>query len=115
MSVEQRRFSPLAYPASNIMFCGNDDLDWTPYPHPNRTIHHKKLARIPEVRQGLVEVSKILGDVQKLVSERNRGTSFDELWRMAEVPFGSLTAWLQRWPTVSEMERDPVPQVLGLR
>lgn len=115
MSVEHRIISPLAYPTSDIMLCGNDDFDWTPYPRSNKITYQKKPARLPEVRQGLVEVTKILGDVQKLVSERDRGASFDELRRRAEIPFDRLTAWLQSWPTVTEMQSDPIPQVLLLR
>jgi hypothetical protein len=100
---------------SDITLCGNDDFDWTPYPRSNKITYHKKPARLPEVRQGLVEVTKMMSDVQKLISERQRGTSFDELWTKAQGPYDRLTDWLQRWPTVSEMQTDPVPQILLLR
>jgi hypothetical protein len=115
MSVEQRRIGSLAFPMSDITLCGNDDFDWTPYPRSNKITYHKKPARLPEVRQGLVEVTKMMSDVQKLISERQRGASFDELWTKAQGPYDRLTDWLQRWPTVSEMQTDPVPQILLLR
>jgi hypothetical protein len=115
MSVEQRRISPLAYPTTDVTLCGKDDFDWTPYPRSNKITYHKKPARLPEVRQGLAEITKVLVDVRKLASDKSKGISFEELWKGAKGPFDRLTAWLQHWPTVSEIEQDPVPQVLVLR
>ena len=115
MSIELQKIAPLEYPTSDVTLCGNEDFDWTPYPRSNKITHDKKPARLPEVREGLAELSRTLVDAQKLISERRRGTNLDELWRKAQDPFDRLTAWLQRWPSVPEIQPNPVPQVLLLR
>ncbi|OQE41917.1 hypothetical protein PENCOP_c004G06245 [Penicillium coprophilum] len=115
MSIELQKIAPLPYPISDVNLCGNEDFDWTPYPRSNKITYDKKPARLPEIREGMSGITRILIDVQKLISERNRGTSFDELWRKAEEPFDRLDAWLQHWPSVPEIQENPVPQVLLLR
>ncbi|KXG54107.1 Transcription factor [Penicillium griseofulvum] len=115
MSIEMQKISPLPYPTSDVKMCGSEDFDWTPYPRSNKITYDKKPARLPAVREGLAELTRILVDVQKLVSEKNHGTSIDELWRKAEEPFDRLNAWLQHWPSVAEIQQDPVPQMLLLR
>jgi hypothetical protein len=116
MSIELQKVAPVAYPSCEVERCGKEDVDWTPYPRSNKITYDKKPARLPEVREGLAQVTHILVDVQKLVSDKNhRRASFTELWRKAEEPFDRLNAWLQQWPGVSEIQVDPVPQVLLLR
>lgn len=107
--------APLEYPISDIKICGNDDVDWTPYPRSNKITYSKQPARLPEIRQGLVDIAKILSDVQKFIGPGNRAVGSDDLWKEAESSFDRLNTWLQRWPTVSEMQNDPVPQVLLAR
>ncbi|KUM60128.1 hypothetical protein ACN42_g7010 [Penicillium freii] len=115
MSIELQKIAPLAYPTSNVKLCGNEDLDWVPYPRSNNITYDKKPARLPQVRDGLAEVNIILVDVQKLLSDKSRGASFKKLWNKAQDPFGRLNSWLQRWPSVPEIQRNSVPQVLLLR
>ncbi|KAJ5171393.1 Transcription factor [Penicillium coprophilum] len=115
MSTELQKIVPLPYPTSDVKLCGSEDFDWTPYPRSNKITYDKKPARFPEIRQGMAGITRILVDVQRLISERNRGTSLDELWRKAEEPFDRLDAWLQHWPSVPEIQQNPVPQVLLLR
>ncbi|KAJ5483228.1 hypothetical protein N7530_002474 [Penicillium desertorum] len=115
MSIELQKIAPLEYPTSDVKLCGSEDFDWTPYPRSNKITYDKKPARLPEVREGLAELTRTLVDVQKLVSERHRGINLDELWRKAQDPFDRLTGWLQRWPSVRETQPNPVPQVLLLR
>ncbi|KAJ9492298.1 hypothetical protein VN97_g902 [Penicillium thymicola] len=115
MSIELQKIAPSAYPTSNVKLCGNEDLDWTPYPRSNNITYDKKPACLPQVRDGLAEVNIILVDVQKLVSDKIRGASFEELWKKAQDPFDRLNSWLQRWPSVPEIQRNSVPQVLLLR
>ncbi|KAJ5825097.1 Transcription factor [Penicillium robsamsonii] len=115
MSIELQKIAPLPYPTSDVKLCGNEDFDWTPYPRSNKITYDKKPACLPKVREGLAEITRILVDVQKLVSEKARGTSCDELWRKSQGPFDCLNTWLQQWPSVSEIQQNPVPQVLLLR
>ncbi|KAJ5963790.1 Transcription factor [Penicillium vulpinum] len=115
MSIELQKIAPLPNPMSDVKLCGNEDFDWTPYPRSNKITYDKKPARLPEVREGLAEITGILVDVQKLVSEKGQGASFDEMWRKAQDPFDRLNAWLQHWPSVPEIQHNPVPQVLLLR
>ncbi|KAJ5705147.1 hypothetical protein N7536_000836 [Penicillium majusculum] len=115
MSIELQKIAPSAYPTSNVKLCGNEDLDWTPYPRSNSIAYDKKPACLPQVRDGLAEVNIILVDVQKLISDKSRGVSFKELWNRAQDPFDRLNSWLQRWPSVPEIQRNSVPQVLLLR
>ncbi|KAJ5787765.1 Transcription factor [Penicillium paradoxum] len=115
MSIELQRPAPLAYPTPGVKLCGSEDFDWTPYPRLNKITYNKKPARLPEIREGLAEITIILVDVQKLVSDKRRHISLDELWRKAEDPFDRLAAWLQRWPSVHGIQQSTVPQVLLLR
>lgn len=97
------------------MLCGNDDFDWIPYPRSYRTTYDTKSARLPDIRQGMVDISKILSDAQGLLCQGNRGASPEDLWREVQAYFNRLDTWLQRWPSVSEMEVDPVPQFFIVR
>ncbi|KAG0157063.1 hypothetical protein PDIDSM_4247 [Penicillium digitatum] len=115
MSIELQKIAPLAYPTSDVKLCGNEDFDWTPYPRSNSITYDKKPALLPEVREGLAEVARILVDIQKLVSEKTKGATFEDLWSKAHGPFNRLKDWLQRWPGVPEIQRNSVPQVLLLR
>lgn len=115
LSVELEMIAPLEYPLSDITICSNVDVDWTPYPRSNKITYSKQPARLPEIRQGLVEIARILSDVQKLIGSGNRGVDSDDLWRQAESSFDRLNTWLQHWPTVLEMQNDPLPQVLLTR
>ncbi|KAK9847630.1 hypothetical protein MYU51_018497 [Penicillium brevicompactum] len=115
LSVELEMIAPLEHPLSDITICSNDDVDWTSYPRLNKITYSKQPARLPEIRQGLVDIAKILSDVQKLIGSGNRGVGSDDLWRQAESSFDRLTTWLQHWPTLSEMQNDPLPQVLLTR
>jgi hypothetical protein len=115
MSIELQWVAPLIHPASDIKLCGNQDFDWIPYPRSNQITYDKRPARLPDVREGMAQITKILIEVQNLVLQKGRGSSFEELWRQAEGPFDCLTAWLGRWPQVHELKRDPIPQVILLR
>ncbi|KAJ5473929.1 Transcription factor [Penicillium sp. IBT 31633x] len=115
MSVELQKTVPLMSPICDVRMCGNEDFDWTPYPRSNKITYDKKPARLPEVREAWAEITILLVDVQKLISDKRRGTRIDEIWKNAKEPFDRLTAWLQRWPSVDEIQQDPVPQVLLLR
>ncbi|CAI7566583.1 unnamed protein product [Penicillium glandicola] len=115
MSIELQKIAQVTYPTSDVKLCGNEDFDWTPYPRSNKITYDKKPAGLPGVREELASMTRILFDVQKIVSEKNRGTSFDELRRKAEEPFDRLNSWLQRSPGVPEIQQNPVPQVLLLR
>lgn len=115
MSIELQKIVPLAYPTCGVKLCGDEDFGWIPYPRSNKITFDKKPAHLPQVRKGLAEITMILVDIQKLISEKRRGTSFNELWINANDPFDRLTDWLRRWPSVSAIQRDPIPQVLLLR
>ncbi|CAG8376373.1 unnamed protein product [Penicillium salamii] len=115
LSVELKITAPLACPKSDNMLCGNDDFDWIPYPRSYRTTYDTKSARLPDIRQGMVDISKILSDAQGLLCQGNRGASPEDLWREVQAYFNRLDTWLQRWPSVSEMEVDPVPQFFIVR
>ncbi|KAJ5143825.1 Transcription factor [Penicillium bovifimosum] len=116
MSIELPRAAPVAYPTCEVERCGNEDVNWTPYPRSNKITCDTKPARLPQVREGLAQVAQILVDVKTLVSDKHhRRASSTELWGKANGPFERLTDWLQQWPGVAEIQNDPVPQVLLLR
>ncbi|KAJ5747544.1 uncharacterized protein N7511_009240 [Penicillium nucicola] len=115
ISLELQWVAPLVSPAMDIKLCGNQDLDWIPYPLSNQMTYDKRPARLPDVRDKTSQITTILIDIQTLVYQKNQGSSFEKLWRLAEEPFDQLTAWLDRLPQVHELKRDPIPQVLILR
>ncbi|KAJ5571087.1 Transcription factor [Penicillium sp. DV-2018c] len=116
MFIELPKISPAAYPPCEMERCGKEDVDWTPYPRSNKITCDTKPACLPEVREGLAQVARILVDVKKLVLDKHhQRASFTELRRKAEDPFNRLRACLQQWPGVSETQINPVPQVLLLR
>ena len=115
MSIELQKIVPLAYPTSEVKLCGEEDFGWTPYPRTNKITCDKKPARLPRVRKGLADIAIIVVDIQKLISEKRRGTGFDELWISANDPFERLIEWLKAWPSVPDIQRNPVPQVILLR
>ncbi|KGO76941.1 Transcription factor, fungi [Penicillium italicum] len=115
MSIEQQKIAPLEYPTFDVKLCGNNDFDWTPYPRSNKVTCDKMPGLLPEIREGMAEITGILVDAQKLISDKIRGATFDELWNLAHDPFDRLNDWLRRWPGAPEIQRNSVPQVLLLR
>lgn len=105
----------MAIPTSDLTLCGHEDFDWTPYPRSNKITYEKRPAHLPQVRQGLADITKVLGNFQRLVTVAHNSASSDELWREAESALERLNAWLQRWPSISDMQPEPVPQILLLR
>ena len=98
-----------------IRLCGIEDVNWTPYPRSNKITYDKKLARLPDIRQGQADIAKISSDIQGLLSQRNQGISADALWKEANAYFDRLSTCLQLWPSLEEMGADPVPQLYLLR
>ncbi|CAG8020178.1 unnamed protein product [Penicillium olsonii] len=115
LSIELKIIAPLPCPVLGIRLCGIEDVNWTPYPRSNKITYDKKLARLPDIRQGQADIAKISSDIQGLLSQRNQGISADALWKEANAYFDRLSTCLQLWPSLEEMGADPVPQLYLLR
>jgi hypothetical protein len=105
----------LARPASRLNLGGDDDFDWTPYPRSNQINYTTKPAHLPQIRQGLGELTDILVDTQELLHDQALRTSFHESMTKAKVPYERLQQWLSRWPSPSQLGPEPIPQLLILR
>lgn len=109
-----QKVAALLRPAFEINTGGDFDFDWTPYPRSNQITYTAKPAQLPEVRQGLAELTDIMLHVEKLFDEE-LSSDFGILYAKAEAPHRRLQQWLAAWPNASQIGKEPVPQLLILR
>jgi len=110
-----RKVTSLPPPISNILVGGAVDFEWTPYPRSNQITYATKLAHLPQLRQGMAELTDIVAHVQELLYDHSLATSIHDLSERAEGPYQRLQQWLANWPSTSQIEKEPIPQVLTLR
>lgn len=115
LSMKLHKVANLARPAPRLNMGGDDDFDWTPYPRSNRINHTTKPAHLPQVRQGLGELTDILVDVQELLHTKAFRGSFHKSRAKAKVPYERLQQWLSKWPSPYQIGPEPIPQLLILR
>ncbi|KAJ5569742.1 uncharacterized protein N7459_009172 [Penicillium hispanicum] len=108
-------FANLDRPVPSIHVGGNHDVDWIPYPRSNQITYSPKPAYLPQVRQGLVELTELVAEARGLLSDKGSRTRFHELVQRAEEPYNRLQRWLANWPEPSEIRKEPNPQLLTLR
>lgn len=94
---------------------GDADFEWTPYPRSNKITYAPKLARLPQLRQGMAELTDILAHVQELLHDQRLASSTQGLSESAEIPYERLRQWLANWPNPLQIDKEPIPQVLILR
>ncbi|KAJ5324749.1 Transcription factor [Penicillium atrosanguineum] len=102
-------------PISKVSMGGDADFEWTPYPRLNKITYAPKLARLPQLRQGMAELTDILAHIQELLHDQSLASSIQALSAMAEAPYERLRQWLANWPDPLQIEKEPTPQVLILR
>ncbi|KAJ5666219.1 Transcription factor [Penicillium maclennaniae] len=115
MSVKMRRVTSLPPPISKVSMGGDADFEWTPYPRSNKITYAPKLARLPQLRQGMAELTDILAHVQELLHNQTLVSSIQDLSERAEVSYERLRQWLANWPKPPQIEKEPIPQILILR
>ncbi|KAJ5176089.1 uncharacterized protein N7482_001966 [Penicillium canariense] len=115
LSMKLRKFTNLARPASRLTVGGNEDFEWTPYPRSNQITYATKPAHLPQVRQGLAELTDIMVHVQEVLHVEGLHDSFHELMTKAEGPYKRLQKWLRTWPDATQIGREPISQLLILR
>ncbi|KAJ5974241.1 hypothetical protein N7481_011451 [Penicillium waksmanii] len=115
MSMKLKKVATLSQPATKIDTGGDHDFDWIPYPRSNHITYTTKRAHLPEVRQGLAELTDIMLHIEKLRYDKELNSDFDLLMARAEVPYHQLQEWLVAWPSTSQIGIEPVSQILILR
>lgn len=110
-----KRVTILSQPAYEADIGGDHDLDWTPYPRSNQIAYAAKRAHLPQVRQGLADLTAIMLQIEKLRHDKELESSFDLLMAKAEMPYNQLQELLSSWPTASQVEKEPISQLLILR
>ncbi|KAJ6108528.1 Transcription factor [Penicillium sp. IBT 18751x] len=115
MSVKMRKVTSLPPPMSKVSMGGDADFEWTPYPRSNKITYAPKLARLPQLRQGMAELTDILAHVQELLHNESFVSSIQDLSERAEVSYERLRQWLANWPKPPQIEKEPIPQILILR
>ena len=115
MSMKLRKVTSLPPPIYNVLIGGDTDFEWTPYPRSNQITYSTKLAHLPQLRQGMAELTDIVAHVQELLYDQSLTTSIHELSERAEDPYQRLQGWLANWPGTSQIEKESIPQVLILR
>lgn len=110
-----RKDANLASPICKVQLAGNRDFDWTPYPRSNKITYVSKPAHLPQVREGLAELTNIMMHVQGLFYDEGLTRSFQALLAEAEAPYNRLQRWLADWPDGSQVGKMPIPQLLILR
>jgi hypothetical protein len=109
------KMSVLPRPASGIGTGGEHDFDWTPYPRSNQITYATKRAQLPQVRQGLAELTEIMMQVEELLDDEELSSNFSAIFAKAEQPYTKLQQWLAAWPNASQIGNEPVPQLLIVR
>jgi hypothetical protein len=115
MSMKLRRVTSLPPPIYEISMVGNADYEWTPYPRSNKITYAPMLARLPQLRRGMAELTSIMVNVQELLHDHNMASSIDDLSGKAEDSYERLLRWLANWPDPPQIEKEPISQVLILR
>ncbi|CEJ59229.1 hypothetical protein PMG11_07860 [Penicillium brasilianum] len=115
LSMKLHKVANLARPVSRLNMGGDDDFDWTPYPRSNQINYTTKSALLPQIRQGLGELTDILVDIQEILHDKALRGSFHKSMTKAKVPYERLQQWLSRWPSPSQIGPEPIPQLLILR
>lgn len=115
MSMKLKRVTILSQPAYEADIGGDHDLDWIPYPRSNQIAYAAKRAHLPQVRQGLADLTAIMLQIEKLRHDKELESSFDLLMAKAEMPYNQLQELLSSWPTASQVEKEPISQLLILR
>lgn len=110
-----KKVATLSQPSTKIDTGGDHDFEWTPYPRSNQITYTTKRAHLPEVRQGLAELTDIMLHIEKLRHDMELSSDFDLLMARAEVPYHQLQEWLAAWPSTSQIGKEPISQILILR
>jgi hypothetical protein len=110
-----KKVATLSQPATRIDTNGDHDLDWTPYPRSNHITYPTKRAHLPEVRQGLAELTDIMLHIERLRYDKELSSNFNLLMAKAEVPYQQLQEWLAAWPSTLQIRKEPISQILVLR
>lgn len=93
----------------------DNDFDWIPYPRANQSRYHLQPALLPQIRTGIAKLTEIMIDIHQLLDEESLRENFQVLLDQAEVPYNRLEEWLATWPDASQIEKQPLPQLLVLR
>lgn len=115
MSMKLRKVTSLPPPISNVLVGGDTDFEWKPYPRSNQITYATKPAHLPQLRQGMAELTDIEAYVQELLYDQSLATSIQDLFERAEESYQRLQRWLASWPDTSQIEKEPIPQILILR
>ncbi|CAI7648316.1 unnamed protein product [Penicillium pancosmium] len=115
MSMKLQKVATLSKPASRIDVAGDHDFDWMPYPRSNQIMYAAKRAHLPQIRQGLAEMTDIILHVEYLLDDEELSMSFTALCARVEDPYNRLQQWLADWRDASQTRKEPIPQLLILR
>ncbi|KAJ5232882.1 C6 transcription factor [Penicillium chermesinum] len=117
ISMKFQKIAQLPPPAFAVLGEDGRDYEWKPYPHSIHLTYPRQLARLPQVRQGLAELSCIMvkfqetlhseGSLRGSASNAEAGCSIDSLPH-------ELQRWLEQWPSASTIkkEKEIMPQLL---
>ncbi|KAJ5915938.1 transcriptional regulator family: Fungal Specific TF [Penicillium verhagenii] len=105
----------MAQPLYDLEVGGDNDCDWTPYPRSNQITSATQPARLPQIRRGLCKLTEILAHIHRILDDEGLREEFSTLLGRAEDPYNRLQQWLATWPDASQIEKEPIPQLLILR
>lgn len=74
-----------------------------------------KRAHLPQIRQGLAEMTHIILHVEYLLDDEELSMSFTALCARVEDPYNRLQQWLADWRDASQTRKELIPQLLILR
>lgn len=108
-----QKVADFALPAYAIVDGGDRDVNWSPYPNPKQGPNAIKLARLPQVRQAMADLSLIMMRFHESFQgeePRNNLARFEEIGLLHE----DLQKWLGSWPSASKIKREneATPQIL---
>ncbi|KAJ5273065.1 hypothetical protein N7478_008190 [Penicillium angulare] len=115
ISMKLQREPNILQPTHGVEYAGNFDCEWIAYPRANQVVSPTRAARLPQVREAQVRLNEIMIHICDLLDEDYLREDFLSLLGVAKGPFAHLLQWLSNWPDLTQIGKEPTPQLLVLR